>query len=42
MEQIALLPARVPAFDDDAAGDDPVEQALELFCASVDARRERF
>ena len=29
-EQIALMTARVPAFDDDAAGDDPIKEALEL------------
>ena len=41
MEQIALLTARVPAFNDDAARDDPIEEALELLDPSADAGRDR-
>jgi hypothetical protein len=41
MEQIALLTAWVPAFNDDAARDDPIEEALELLGASADAGRDR-
>jgi hypothetical protein len=36
LEQVALLAARVAAFDDDATGDDPIREALELFGASAD------
>jgi hypothetical protein len=40
-EQIALLAARMLAFDDDAAGYDPVEKAFELLGACAYARRNR-
>jgi hypothetical protein len=42
LEQVALLPAWVPAFDNDMAGDDPVEELLELFDAAANAVRKRF
>jgi hypothetical protein len=41
-KQIALAASRMPTFDDDAAGDDPVEKALEILRASADARGEGF
>ena len=41
MEQIALLAARVPAFDDDAAGGDSVEEALEFLGTRANPCRDR-
>jgi len=40
-EQISLPPARMLAFDDDAAGYDPIEKAFELLGAYAYARRNR-
>jgi len=40
-EQVALLAARMLAFDDDTAGYDPIEKAFELLGACADARRNR-
>jgi len=42
LEQVALQMARVPAFDDDMAGDDPVAEAYEVLGASADPGREGF
>jgi hypothetical protein len=42
MKQIALLSPRMPAFDDDATGDDPIEEALEFFGAVADASRDLY
>lgn len=41
MEQISLLMARVPTFDDRAAIDDPIEEALEFLHATADPCRDR-
>ena len=40
-EQVALLAARMLAFDDDTAGYDPIEKAFELLGACAYARRNR-
>jgi hypothetical protein len=42
MEQVALLPPRVPAFDNDPARDDPIEEAVKLFGATPDTRSDCF
>jgi hypothetical protein len=40
-EQIALLAARVPALNDNAAGHYSIEEPVELIDAFVDSRRDR-
>ena len=41
LEQVALKPARMSALDDDMAGRDAGEEALQLFDALAKARFER-